>query len=377
MASGATGALPAKKRVKITSNIAAPRKVRSASSLSRLADWSDSEFFLRRKNDDSVVDTYTLLDMLAAEEVQPVYEGTGRKLDKDKSATAYVEKIVADDPKFCVLCNKELDKICQLMYPIAASLIQKPDVCISLEDTSSQLHSLPALLLEVHTLDGEKADSYEHTTLKLFYGLLDQFRLLTNFYEVGSDLQLSGFVFPSPTHTNTKFEGVTKVDIHWEMEEIPGFMVTLKHLPQSEVKKNIQDALLKVSQLTRRSSDPSESEMCYLRLSETHVSMIEYNCSDSVGDRNGLVQVLTRSSILLCNDKVYIKVYPTQKKAHLHILHLKLKNPPIASFPFLIPEIHKEISSIFIFPALPYQPLEIHEAKRCLKELVTKVSSAL
>ena len=255
MASGDTAAPPSRKRVKNTRNIAAPRKPRFTSSGSRLLNWSDIDFFLYQRNDDSVVDNYSLLDLLTDEELQPVYNKETGKLDKDKSATAYMEKIVADDPKFSVACSKGLDEICQLMYPFAAS-IQEPDVCISIEDTSSQLHSMPALLLKVHS---EKGDSYEQTIIKLFHCLLDQFRLLTNCYEAGSDIQLSGFVFPSPslTLTRTMFEGVTKVDIHWEMKEIPGFMVTFKRLPQSEVKKYIQDDLLKVSQLNRRSSDLS------------------------------------------------------------------------------------------------------------------------
>lgn len=199
-------------------------------------------------------------------------------------------------------------------------------------------------------------------------------------------------MFPSPTPTNTEFEGVTKVDIRWEMKKVPGFMVTLKRLPRSEVKTSIQAALRKVSQLTRRSSVPSESELCYLRLSETHIRMIEYN---SAGDENGLVQVPTRSSILLSNENVYMKMYPAQTRAKMLLFFLKLMygmkdnrmlleaapheqlRSQMASFPLLIPEVHKEFLSVFIFPALPHQPLETDEAKRCFKELVTKVSSAL
>ena len=56
---------------------------------------------------------------------------------------------------------------------------------------------MPVFLLEVHSLDNEQGDSYDHTTLKQFHSLVEQFRILTNYYEVGSDLQLSGFVFPT------------------------------------------------------------------------------------------------------------------------------------------------------------------------------------
>lgn len=122
----ATTAAPAPKKLK--TNNAEPMRVRSASSQSKLADWSDTHFFLLKTNDNSLVTKYTLLDLLTDEKVQPVHKRVG-KVDKDMSATDYVKKILPGNPlNFDVTCDQQLHEICCLKYPNFVSLDQRPDV---------------------------------------------------------------------------------------------------------------------------------------------------------------------------------------------------------------------------------------------------------
>ena len=202
------------------------------------------------------------------------------------------------------------------------------------------------------------------------YGLMEQFRILSNYLEGGSDLSLTGFVFPSSEETC-----VTEVTIFWQKSEAATFHFNFvtKYLPKEGVKDRVQAAVEKAMQLEFQPIH-EDNQLCYLKLSKQDIETFEYE-----NDGKHFRQVQTWLSILLTNDKVYIKLCPKEVSVNLFTLgFIALSNKcDNTSFPLLIPELHGTVANSFVYPALPYQPLSYEEAKECLADLVKKVSSAL
>lgn len=83
--------------------------------------------------------------------------------------------------------------------------------------------SLPILQVEVNS--GETEHTYENARKKLIFCMIEQFRVLSNFCDDGSSIEVVGFVFPS---WNDRM-WVTEVTISWEKVEATscvGFIVS-------------------------------------------------------------------------------------------------------------------------------------------------------
>ena len=281
-------------------------------------------------------------------------------------AQKLLEMVFADG--FRYLPNQELKAIHCLKYPAAGRVVQRPDVTVLALSSHIEkpdeafvfgymgdMGDIPVLLVECHSKDKEGGDSYKHTIEKACLGLSDQFRLLTNCCREASDLELTGFVFPSSCESNC----VTEIKLSWTNWK---YKTVVKCLEKEDVMAALREAKTRI--LNYAFTSPPVNEMSYLKLSENHLCKIGA----------GVTQVPTRSSILATNGSEYFKIYPTKSNVILYLENMKFKSGlPLKQF--LLPS--AVMKPIVTFPALPYPPLSVMDAKKCLRELVSGVVEVL
>ena len=332
-------------------------------------------YVLERMESKLVGETYNLEDLT----------GVRKKYDEE-AVKIYVERIATynkDNTLKFYYKDEPMSGLKKMKYPVYASFIMKPDVFVILEipkkdkkekeEEEEEVDKVP--VLQVQVARGKNDRAYSDSKEKLIMGLIEQFRLLSNYCEEGSDIRLTGFVFPS-----SKWKmWVSEVRLSWgKVDGMLGFKVFVKQLRSEEVADHINKAACSI--LEKNISIVGEENLFHLKLSEKHFKDV---CSDGN-------QVRTRSSILLKNEDVYIKVYPEDVYDKIYkLMHIGMReilrklgidvpatDGNLLGDYLLIPETH-HIKNAMKLKVLPYQPLSKGDAKLCLNDLVSKLCTAL
>ena len=346
-----------RKRLK-KSNYAVPAKKRSIGNIYDKLKLTPFFGYHTYEEADMITNKYNLENLLDHYRVD--YAAN----EKDEVlAQKLLENVFGDG--FRCFPDQEL-KAGEVMYPnpvFIDSPVQRPDVTVVLALSSHSeklgeafgLGDIPVLLVECHSDESERDDSYEHTIIKALLCLIDQFRFLTHCCREASDLELTGFVFPSSRESKC----VTEIKLSWTNWKYVGVE---KCLEQEDVMTALREAKTRILNYTFNS--PPIDEMSYLKLSQNDLRKIG----------QGVTRIPRSTTILATNGSEYFKIYPTKSNVILYLEIMQLKSGlPLKQF--LLPS--AVMDRIVTFPALPYPPLSIMDAKRCLRELVSGVVEAL
>lgn len=349
---------PSRKRLR-KCNYAVPAKRRSISSLSKgIIDLHHTPFFGARTKAVMITNKYNSKQLLDHYGVH--YTAN----DKDEVLAQKLFEDVFGNSFHCFSgSDQELKAIKDLMYSASGSVDQRPYVSVVLALSShnqkpGEAIGIPVLLAECHSKDKERGDSYENTIVKATLGLIDQFQFLTHCCREASDLELTGFVFPSSRESKC----VTEIKLSWNNWK---YKSVEKCLEKEDVVTSLREAKTRI--LNYAFYSPPVEEMSYLKLSQNDLKKI--------GD--GVTQVPTRSSILATNGSHYFKIYPHNSMVicNLALMEIVQFKSGLPLKQFLLPSTVKR--PIVKFPALPYPPLGTMDAKNCLRELVSGVVEAL
>ena len=155
------------------------------------------------------------------------FENVGYKLEE--TARMYLEKVIGGKRMRSLELrqNQNVDTLKNTMkFSACVNLSFQPDVCLYKADTAG-LGLLPIVQFEVNS--GTNKKTYSQAVKKLTLGLVEQFRLLSNYCD--SNLEQVGFVFQS-----TKDNWVSKVTISWQKSGRIGFLVVQELIPKEHVK---------------------------------------------------------------------------------------------------------------------------------------------
>ena len=259
---------------------------------------------------------------------------------------------------------------------LLSSVNMRPDAFVQLSHDGVD-GKIPLLMVEIQSGDG--GNSYENTLNKATIGLIDQLRLLRHYSLTIS--KCSGFVFPKCSIYDSQNRVVkdnkmyvTEISVEWKDFR---FCVHYAPLEVLEVGDHVLATMREMYSRCVTGTDFANPLKFLIPLSAHDMQGLCVCAGQDTCQGNQMVQLKSRASILVyCRQCLYLYKYVPSLAQENTLLFLTGRRR--SSF-ILTPEEWFKYCNLtfFKFKKLPYLPLTINQAQRCLKDFVSGVHTAL
>ena len=320
---------------------ALPRKLDSASTLSKTARQLDSRFL---KWD---VDSQSLEFCVEKKSysLRSLYRSSSGR-SSEQNCRDYLRQILPQDWKFTVM--KKLTILSNLP-PLVCTVDQRPDITVY-----PPASDIPVTIVEVHS------SPYESTIKKCLTGVVDLLRVYRS-YDT-SRTQSVGYAFPKLDSNQC----VVRVLVTWTNLSFR-YALTLLETPE-----DVREDLERLTSLSMPHADTVQQCAFVIRLSS----------SDLREFGNGAEQEPSQSSILVHNTDNYYYKYPfdIEERETLHeigfsTLAMQLDVADLHRITFN--PVKKGALLFMEYKEVTHCPLTVDEASKCLKALVKELHEAI